>query len=216
MIFVLIASILIPSQITIAHTNRVRDLASIHHDKRIVQARELLGKGYKKSIVSKSEDKKDLEDKLLEIVLKKLPNEYKSSSREIAHAIIVEATKRSLDPYFLAAVIAGESNFDPKAIGLVGEIGMMQIRPKTAQWVAEIHGIKWKGKKSLFDPFYNIKLGAAYLSWLREKFDNQGQLYLAAYNMGPKSVKLALARKIKPKEYSMHVMKRYIAFYGKI
>jgi len=92
----------------------------------------------------------------------------------------------------------------------------MQIRPATGEWISNILKIKWNGEKTLRDPIHNIKLGAAYLSWLRNKFQGHGQLYLAAYNMGPKSVKKALSRNVYPKDYPIHVMKRYNAFYKEI
>jgi soluble lytic murein transglycosylase len=110
-------------------------------------------------------------------------------------------------------LISGESSFNPTAVGPVGEIGLMQIRMSTGKWLATLFKQPWKGSKTLQDPIANIKLGVAYLSWLRAKFEGHGQLYLAAYNMGPKSVKSAVSRKIYPKDYPLHVMKRYLAFY---
>jgi soluble lytic murein transglycosylase len=193
-----------------------RKVASIQHHVRIGHARELMGSRYKKSVVSKVEQKKNLESNVLAVVQKRLPTAYKAKAVAIANTIIEEATKHNLDPYFVMAVISGESSFNPVAIGPVGEIGLMQIRPTTGAWVAKINKLKWNGEKTLRDPVENIKLGTAYLAWLREKFNRQSQLYLAAYNMGAKSVKRALDRNIRPKDYPMHVMKRYVAFYRDI
>ena len=61
--------------------------------------------------------------------------------------------------------------------------------------------MRWNGEKTLRDPIANIKLGTAYIAWLREKFDNHSQLYLAAYNMGARSVNKALAQNVWPKDY---------------
>lgn len=185
-----------------------RSTASLH-------ARELMGNSYKKSVVAKYH-KKNLSKGIHEIVKARLPKAYKARAYSISKTIIEEATKYSLDPYFVMAVISGESSFNPVAIGPVGEIGMMQIRPSTGKWMAAIVKSKWRGDKTLRDPVANIKLGVAYLSWLRTKFDGHGQLYLAAYNMGPKAVKNAVSRDIYPKDYPIHVMKRYIAFYKEI
>jgi soluble lytic murein transglycosylase len=135
---------------------------------------------------------------------------------ELPKTIIREAAKHSLDPYFVMAVISGESSFNPQAKGPVGEIGLMQLRPTTGEWMAKKMKMKWRGHRTLLNPVENIKLGTQYLSWLRSKFDNQSQLYLAAYNMGAKSVRNALARSIRPKDYPRHVMKRYLAYYKKI
>lgn len=193
-----------------------RSLASIKQELRVDHARELLGKQYKKSIVSNFEKHRGLEKNILATVTKRLPKKYKSQARSVTETIIKEASHHGLDPYFVMAVISGESSFNPLATGPVGEIGMMQIRPATGEWIAKKIHLKWKGDNMLKDPVANIKLGTAYIAWLREKFDNHSQLYLAAYNMGPKSVKTALNKHVWPKDYPRHVMKRYLAFYKAI
>lgn len=193
-----------------------RKVASISKEIRIGHARELMGDRYHKSVVAKVEKKKNFESNILAVVEKRLPKGHKGKAREISNTIIEEATKHQLDPYFVMAVISGESSFNPLAVGPVGEIGLMQIRPTTGAWIARISKMKWTGDKMLKDPVMNIKLGTAYLAWLRAKFDGHGQLYLAAYNMGAKSVKKALNKNIMPKDYPLHVMKRYVAFYRDI
>lgn len=177
------------------------------------QARELMGKRYHKSVVSKAEKNGEWEKNIYTTVAKRLPKKFSKQADLIAKTIIAEAQKFSLDPYFVMAVISGESSFNPHAKGPVGEIGLMQLRLSTGAWMSEMTKTKWNGANTLKDPIANIKLGTAYLAWLRGKFDKHGQLYLAAYNMGPKSVKNALNRKIWPKDYPRHVMKRYLAFY---
>lgn len=193
-----------------------RSMASISPDIRKEQARELLGRRYKKSVVFQFEKESGLERKIYAKVKDSLPKEYKKDAQEIARTIVLESNKHHLDPYFVMAVISGESSFNPKARGPVGEIGLMQLRPTTGEWMAAKTQIKYQGMKTLQDPVQNIKIGTAYLAWLRTKFNGHGQLYLAAYNMGPGSVKNALGRKIWPKDYPRHVMKRYIAFYAEL
>ncbi|MBY0516341.1 MAG: lytic transglycosylase domain-containing protein [Bacteriovoracaceae bacterium] len=192
---------------------RKRELASIKEDERMVHAKELMGKGYKKSVLRNAEHVEFLEQSILKTVESRLPKKYKNRAHDVTEAIIVEANKHGLDPFFVMAVISGESSFNPEAKGPVGEIGLMQLRSSTGKWIAKLSKIKWGGEKDLKDPVKNIRLGAAYLSWLREKFEGHGQLYLAAYNMGPKNVKSALAKNVRPKDYPIHVMKRYLAFY---
>ncbi len=208
--------ILLTAFVSLNSVANTRSMASVRHTLRVEHARELMGNSYKKSIVSKFEKKEDLEHNIFKIVGERLPKTYKSKASPIARAIIDESAKHSLDPYFVMAVISGESSFNPLAIGPVGEIGMMQIRPMTGKWMSEILKTKWKGEETLRDPVKNIKLGVAYRSWLRTKFQGHGQLYVAAYNMGPKAVKNAVSRDVYPKDYPIHVMKRYIAFYKEI
>lgn len=189
-------------------TVATRTVASI----RVEHARELMGASYKKSVVSKLEDKK-VEKTIYEIVKTRLPKKFKYKAYSVAHSIITESAKHSLDPYFVMAVISGESSFNPEARGPVGEIGLMQLRPTTGEWIAKRNKLVWKGENSLKDPIFNIKLGVSYLGWLRSKFSGQGQLYVAAYNMGAQSVRNAVSKNVYPKDYPRHVMKRYIAFY---
>lgn len=198
-----------------AQSDNGRTLASIRQNLRVEHARELMGPRYKKSIISKFETK-NLENHIYAIAYKRLPRLYKNRAHKVAETIINEAHRHSLDPYFVLAVISGESSFNPLAKGPVGELGLMQIRLSTGKWMAELYKADWQGEKTLLDPVKNIKLGVAYLGWLRNKFEGHGQLYLAAYNMGPGSVKKALSKRIYPKDYPIHVMKRYIAFYKEI
>jgi soluble lytic murein transglycosylase len=149
-------------------------------------------------------------------VKERLPKNYKKQSKAISLAIIEESKKHSMDPLFVMAVIAGESSFNPKAQGPVGEIGLMQLRPSTGDWMAQKMKLSKKQMKKLSDPLYNIKLGCAYLAWLREKFEGHGQLYVAAYNMGPRNVERAVGKNIYPKDYPLHVMKRYFALYEEL
>ncbi len=212
----LLSVIMISSTVLTTAAQASRSLAGVKESIRVDHARELLGERYNKSVVFKVEKRPGLEKNILATVEERLPKRFKSQAHSVAETIIKESAKHSLDPYFVMAVISGESSFNPLARGPVGEIGMMQIRPKTGEWMAKIVKMNWKGDKMLQDPIANIKLGTAYLAWLRKKFDHHGQLYLAAYNMGASSVKNAVGRNVWPKDYPRHVMKRYIAFYKAI
>jgi soluble lytic murein transglycosylase len=193
-----------------------RSIASMKHSIRVTHSKELLGKYYKRSVVRHMETNDEMEKYIFEFIKKSVPNKYKKKARQIARAVIDESFRHTLDPYFVMAIISGESSFNPEAKGPVGEVGMMQLRPTTAEWIAGIYKLKYRGKKSLKNPIANIKLGTAYLAWLREKFEGHGQLYVAAYNMGPGNVKKALRKNRWPKDYSRHVMKRYVEFYKKV
>lgn len=57
------------------------------------------------------------------------------------------------------AVVRVESNFNPRARGSAGEIGLMQIKPATARMMG------YRGSaKGLYDPETNIKFGMKYLA----------------------------------------------------
>ncbi|MCM0606164.1 MAG: lytic transglycosylase domain-containing protein [Xanthomonadaceae bacterium] len=185
---------------------------------RAKHAKELMGGRYRKSIVKVTEKVGEMDDMVFDLVEKRLPEKYKSQSEAVAQTIIEQAQKYSFDPVFLMAVIANESSFNPEVVGTSGEIGLMQILPKTAKWFAKKAdlGMGRITDKTLRNPVKNIQIGAAYMAYLRGEFDAHGQLYLAAYNMGKVNVKRALARSIMPKDYAGHVMNRYINFYTEI
>lgn len=79
----------------------------------------------------------------------------------------------------LHAVILAESAYDAKAVSSAGAQGLMQLIPATA---------KRFGVLDSFDPEQNMRGGAAYLKWLLERFDDDLELALAAYNAGEGAV----------------------------
>jgi len=192
-----------------------RQLASINGESRISHAKELLGsKHYLKSDIPETAIyNSNLSKFILEYTEDSLGEKHKSKAWIITQSIIRESNRHGLDPLFLLAVLQHESKFNPDARGSAGEIGLMQLLPKTAQWISKMAKQKWSGDESLLDPAVNIKLGAQYLSYLRTKFGH-GRLYLSAYNMGPKNVKIALAKNIWPIDYSSAVMANYLNFYA--
>lgn len=92
-----------------------------------------------------------------------------------------------LDPILVASLIRTESNFARKAESKVGAIGLMQIMPDTASWLAkDMMHISYE-KDDLYDADYNIRMGCRYIKYLNSKFDNT-DCVLAAYNAGPNKV----------------------------
>lgn len=197
-----------------ASTILAEDLLDEQEDARIEQAKELLGKFYDRSVVKAGEKLTEVKKFVRARVARAVKSKYKKHARAISDTVLAESERLGLDPMFLLAVIENESSFNPFAIGPVGEIGLMQITPATGKWISGKYKIPYKGVKSLRDPKTNIRIGAAYLAQLRESFDFHGRLYLAAYNMGSRNVRSALARSIWPKDYAQAVMKRYLRLYA--
>jgi len=86
-----------------------------------------------------------------------------------------------------------ESRYKPAVVSGADAIGLMQLLPGTAQSVAKGLGLS-VDRTSLKRPSQNIPLGAAYLSGLVRRYDNQFPLAIAAYNAGTQRVDGWLAR----------------------
>ncbi|MGE7941654.1 lytic transglycosylase domain-containing protein [Lysinibacillus xylanilyticus] len=97
------------------------------------------------------------------------------------YASIIEkaAATYNVPEKLIAAVIKQESNFNPTVVSHAGAQGLMQLMPKTAQYL---------GVTNAFDPEQNIMAGAKYLRQMLDKFDNDPTLALAAYNAGASRV----------------------------
>lgn len=191
-------------------------IESVHEASRISHAKELLGGSYKGSAAQKLEGQDDLNQLILEKVQAQLPAKFKAQARSVARTVIAESAKYGLDPIFVLAVIKTESKFNPLVVGRHGEIGLMQIKPDTAEWMARKYDLPWNGKQTLRSPSANIKIGLAYMNYLRDKFDKKALKYVSAYNMGPSNVRRLLAKNVKPAEYNSRVMKNYGEIYARM
>lgn len=89
-----------------------------------------------------------------------------------------------LDPYLVTAIMYRESRFNPKAVSPKGAIGLMQIMPDTAAWIAKNLGREDFKAEDLYKPEVNINFGCWYLADLSKEFNGDVILVLAAYNGG--------------------------------
>jgi soluble lytic murein transglycosylase len=114
------------------------------------------------------------------------------------------------------SVIKAESNFDEDAASDRGAVGLMQIMPSTAAFVAQSLD---EDSFDLKDPKQNMRYGIFYLSYLATKFDDETEV-LAAYNAGEGTVKKWLTEQNGSlKQIPYGETKRYIQkieFYKKV
>ena len=101
------------------------------------------------------------------------PLEYEETIREVSAA-------HDLEPTFVAAVIYTESRFRPEVQSHRGAYGLMQLLPRTADFIRERSGIEGDYR----DPKVNLRMGAWYLNYLEGRYMGDKRLVLAAYNSG--------------------------------
>jgi soluble lytic murein transglycosylase-like protein len=99
--------------------------------------------------------------------------------REYDGLIIEHARLNDVRPDLVRAVVQVESGFNPGARSPKGAIGLMQLMPATARQF---------GVRDAYNPRENVRAGVAYLRQLLDRYDNDEQLALAAYNAGPGAV----------------------------
>ncbi len=92
-----------------------------------------------------------------------------------------------VDPALVYAVMRKESGYKEEAVSRAGAVGLMQLKPSTAEFVCSRMGVGFSAEK-LKDGEYNLSLGAWYLSYLFEKFSDE-RTVLAAYNAGEGTVR---------------------------
>ena len=89
------------------------------------------------------------------------------------------AASTSVAPDLLRAVIVVESGFNARAVSKKGAVGLMQLMPETARRY---------GASDRYDPRQNVHAGARYLRSLIDRYDQDLELALAAYNAGEDAV----------------------------
>ncbi|GMA51596.1 transglycosylase [Alicyclobacillus contaminans] len=122
------------------------------------------------------------------------PISYQSIIQSAAHTA-------SVDPLLVASVIHVESKYKSEDVSHAGAIGLMQLMPDTAQWIAvqmqqsgtDLGYGRGSQNQDLAQPELNIRLGSWYIHYLTEQFHGNQVAAVAAYNAGPKRVKQWLA-----------------------
>jgi soluble lytic murein transglycosylase-like protein len=77
------------------------------------------------------------------------------------------------------AVVRVESNYNPRARGRAGEVGLMQIKPSTARAMGYSGSIK-----ALYDPETNLRWGMKYLAGAYERAGGTTCGTILRYNAG--------------------------------
>ncbi len=113
-------------------------------------------------------------------------------AQEIVPIVEREAGKHDLDPFRILGFIVAESNGKARAYSSAGARGLMQIMPRTGQFIAHSLGEKWQGTKSLYEVETNITYGVWYYNHLLEFFEGDEHAAMSAYNWGPENIEFRL------------------------
>ncbi len=107
----------------------------------------------------------------------------KDKAKKYATIIVEEsqAARPQVDPFLVAAIAFKESSFRAKVEGKRGEVGLMQIMPRS-ELTRSITRLK---KKDLVAARANIRVGIGHLNYWRSRCGEDRQdVWLSAYNSG--------------------------------
>jgi soluble lytic murein transglycosylase-like protein len=156
------------------------------------------------------------ESRIMRHVIEQNPNATIKDFNGFARSLLEISNKYKLDYRLIMALIDKESQFNPKAVGKAGEIGLMQIMPDTGTKVAQSLKLilvlptkkpgGYSDLGSLGDPRFNMMIGVAYLAERIQRFGDV-PTGLRAYNRGD-----ATAREWRPLDrYAEGVALRYVS-----
>lgn len=117
------------------------------------------------------------------------------SSLPLSDASVIreQAAAKHLDPALIAAVIYAETKFDPRTSS-AGALGLMQLLPETANFIARKSGGIRFTTADLATPAINVAYGSWYLRYLLDHYEGDEMLAVAAYNGGLANVDSWIAK----------------------
>jgi soluble lytic murein transglycosylase-like protein len=102
---------------------------------------------------------------------------------QLAETIKEAAAEFDIDPQIAFGLVRAESSFRTRAVSPAGAVGLAQLLPSTARWIAP-----GTTRADLMNPETNVRVGFKYLRYLVDKYDGDETLALTAYNRGQGTV----------------------------
>lgn len=128
--------------------------------------------------------------------------------------IFQKGRSHGIDPYLIKAIVAAESNFDPRAYRDEPQIGdasrgLMQLLLGTARWMG------YAGPpEGLFDPEVNVEFGTRFLKYLRNYFAGDAGKIISGYNTGPGNVRMDASGRFTNQAYVDRVWRFWMGYRG--
>jgi soluble lytic murein transglycosylase len=117
---------------------------------------------------------------------------------QIRPDLVAEITRDyHYSPSLVYAITRQESAFDPQARSGADALGLMQLLPSIAKPSALALGLPVNNPLLLFDPEYNLRVGAKELHRLLDSWKNQYIPAIASYNAGEKVVRAWMKKKFR-------------------
>jgi soluble lytic murein transglycosylase len=122
---------------------------------------------------------------LTAVVVMRVQHEPSRTGLPLSDAAVIreQATDKHLDPALIAGVIYAETKFEPRT-SPAGALGLMQIEPATAEYIAHLSGGVRFTTGDLATPKINVAYGSWYLRYLLDHYEGDEMLAVAAYNGG--------------------------------
>ncbi len=122
---------------------------------------------------------------LVAVVVTRVERDRTSDGLPLADASLIreQAGEKHLDPALIAAVIYAETKFEPRT-SAAGALGLMQLEPATAEYIARLSGGYRFTTGDLATPKINLAYGSWYLRYLLDHYEGDEMLAVAAYNAG--------------------------------
>ena len=95
------------------------------------------------------------------------------------------ARDQAADEALLLSVARQESRFAPDIVSSAGAVGLMQLMPPTARWVAKQMGRNDYRSSQIGELATNTQFGAFYFKYWQDRLEGMPALAAAAYNAGP-------------------------------
>ena len=95
------------------------------------------------------------------------------------------ARDNAVEEALLLGIARQESRFVPEIVSSAGAVGLMQLMPATARWVAKQSGRADYKPARISDLDVNTQFGAFYFKYWLDRLDGSPALAAAAYNAGP-------------------------------